>query len=388
MKRKIIALTMAAAMLLTACSGKPAGEEPSGVYYEITGVDPEETVLVLDGNEIPAELYCYWAAFNCSALEYQLKMYHDYYGMYEEIFGDDGEIDWNAEFPSSKMTLNEYAKSMVEDTVFFYAAIENMAKKYGVELTEEDKAAIEEERLNMVDSLGGEEAFEDYLEETGLSRDNLERVMAATSLLDGLMEQAGQEGSDLYLPAENYGEYLRYTDYIVLFTGSSLSDEEKAAKRQTAEDLLAQLNAGGDKEELFVQLAGEHSEEARSEEQVGYFYAPGTMPDVFEEAAGALQPGEVSDIVETDNGLYIILGKSLEEGLEQYPEEKDELLQNYVVSLVNEYQDGIEVERRGTLTDMELGGFYQKYLEKMSERAVEDATNTLQGAESSPSAQS
>lgn len=185
-----------------------------------------------------------------------------------------------------------------------------------------------------------------------------------------------------------YGEYLRYTDYIVLFTGSSLSDEDKAAKRQTAEDLLAQLNVGGDKEELFVQLAGEHSEEARSEEQVGYFYAPGTMPDVFEEAAGALQPSEVSDIVETDNGLYIILGKSLEEGLEQYPEEKDELLQNYVVSLVNEYQDGMEVERRGTLTDMELSGFYQKYLEKMSERAVEDATNTLQGAESSPSAQS
>jgi len=59
-----------------------------------------------------------------------------------------------------------------------------------------------------------------------------------------------------------------------------------------------------------------------------------------------------------------------------------------VVSLVNEYQDGMEVERRGTLTDMELGGFYQKYLEKMSERAVEEATNTLQGAESSPSAQS
>lgn len=59
MKRKIIALTMAAAMLLTACSGKSAGEDPSAVYYEITGVDSEETVLVLDGNDIPAELYCY-----------------------------------------------------------------------------------------------------------------------------------------------------------------------------------------------------------------------------------------------------------------------------------------------------------------------------------------
>ena len=30
------------------------------------------------------------------------------------------------------------------------------------------------------------------------------------------------------------------------------------------------------------------------------------------------------------------------------------------------YQDGMEVERRGTLTDMELGGFYQKYLDLCS----------------------
>lgn len=113
-----------------------------------------------------------------------------------------------------------------------------------------------------------------------------------------------------------YGEYLRYTDYIVLFTGSSLSDEEKAAKRQTAEDLLAQLNAGGDKENCLS-----------------------SWP-----ASTARRP---------------------------------EVRSRWDTSM-----------RRGTLNDMELGGFYQKYLEKMSERAVEDATNTLQGAESSPSAQS
>ena len=50
--------------VLTACGGTPAAEAPTGVYYEITGVAPAETVLVLDGNEIPAELYCYWTAFN------------------------------------------------------------------------------------------------------------------------------------------------------------------------------------------------------------------------------------------------------------------------------------------------------------------------------------
>ena len=97
MKRTTIALTMMLALLLTACGGEPDTRNDAAavdnVYYEITGVDPEETVLVLDGNEIPAQLYCYWTAFNCSALEYQVNLYHDYYGMYEELFSEDGVLD-------------------------------------------------------------------------------------------------------------------------------------------------------------------------------------------------------------------------------------------------------------------------------------------------------
>ena len=119
------------------------------------------------------------------------------------------------ETPASRLdlTLNEYAQNMVEDTVYFYAAIENLAEKYGVELTEEDEAAIEEERRSMEDSLGGPEAFEDYLQETGLSLGNLRRVMAATSLLDGLIDLAAQADSALYLPREDYGQHFYYRLY-------------------------------------------------------------------------------------------------------------------------------------------------------------------------------
>lgn len=386
MKKKSVVLILAALMLLTSCSGKPAAKEtPTGVYYEITGVDPTETVLVLDGNEIPAELYCYWAAFNCSALEYQLNMYHDYFGMYEEIFQDDGTIDWNANFPSSDLTLNEYAKDMAEDTVFFYAAIENLAKQYGVELTEEDQASVEEEMQSMADSLGGDAEFENYLEETGLSRDNLQRVMSATSLLDGLIDLAGQEGSEIYLPPEDYSQYMSYLDCILLST-DGLSEEETAAKRQTGEDLLAQLEQAEDKDTLFTQLAEEYSEDPDRTEE-GYFYTPGTMPAEVEAAATSLAPGAVSGLVETDSGLYLVLGKSLEDGLALYPEQKTALLQNYVVGLVNDYQETMEVERRGTLTDMDMSEFYQNYLDKMDQRAVDDATAVLSGAESSTAPQ-
>lgn len=382
MKRMCLAPILAACMLLTACGGTPAAEAPTGVYYEITGVAPAETVLVLDGNEILAELYCYWTAFNCSAVEYQLNMYHDYYGMYEELFRDDGTIDWNAGFPDSDLTLNEYAQNMVEDTVYFYAAIENLAEKYGVELTEEDEAAIEEERRSMEDSLGGPEAFEDYLQETGLSLGNLRRVMAATSLLDGLIDLAAQADSALYLPREDYGQHFYYTDYIALSLTGDMTEEERAEVRGTAQNLLTQLNEAEDKEALFSKLVEEYSQERpQSEGQHGYFYAPDVMPEVFENTVRTLSPGEVSGLVESEHAVYILLGKDLEQGLAAYPDQKDALLQSYVMELVNDYQDEMEVERRGDLTNMMVGDFYQQYLDQMNQRAVEDAAAVLRKAQ-------
>ena len=388
MKRKCLAPFLAACMLLSACGGTPAAEPPTGVYYEITGVDPAETVLVLDGNEIPAELYCYWVAFNCSAVEYQVKMYHDRYGMYEELFREDGTIDWNANFPNSDLTLNEYAENMVKETVFFYAAIENLAEKYGVKLSEKDKVDIEEELQSMEESLGGPEAFEQYLQETGLSLDNLQRVMAATNLLDGLTGLVDQPDSELYLPQEDYGKYLYYTDYIALSLTDDMSETEKTEVRSTAQELLTQLEKAEDQETLFSELAKEHSQESsQSEGQRGYFYAPGVMPEVFEAAAQTLSPGELSGLIESEHAVYILLGKDLEQGLSAYPEQKEALFQSHVIDLLNAYQDEMKVERRGDLTDMVMGDFYEKYLEKMEQIAVEDTVDTLQKVQESAAPQ-
>jgi len=231
MKKRLIVLFVMTAVLLTACGG-PVKEDPMGVYHKITGVKPEEVVLVLDGNEISAELYFYWTAFNCSALEYQLNMYHDY-GMYQEVFQEDGTLNWGTEFPTgSGTTLSQYAKTMAEDTIFFYAAIENLANTYGIVLTAEDEDAIEAERQNMEDALGGPEGFENYLTEMGLSREGLTRVMAVTNLLDGLIELAGQEDSQLYLPEADYPQYLGYTDFIFF----ALDEDKKQAQKDAEDD--------------------------------------------------------------------------------------------------------------------------------------------------------
>lgn len=362
------------AVLLTACGG-PVKEDPMGVYHKITGVKPEEVVLVLDGNEISAELYCYWTAFNCSALEYQLNMYHDY-GMYQEVFQEDGTLNWGTEFPTgSGTTLSQYAKTMAEDTIFFYAAIENLANTYGIVLTAEDEDAIEAERQNMEDALGGPEGFENYLTEMGLSREGLTRVMAVTNLLDGLIELAGQEDSQLYLPEADYPQYLGYTDFIFFAL-----DEDKKQAQKDAEELRQEIAKADNPASLFGSLAVQYA--AIGQGMTDYFYTPGSMPASFETAAAQLQPGQLSSVVEAENGYYILLGKSLSEGLENQPEQRKTLLENYMVVQAGEYQENMEVVRKGDLTNMDAGSFYQDYLKYMEDRAVENATAILSGEES------
>jgi hypothetical protein len=83
------------------------------------------------------------------------------------------------------------------------------------------------------------------------------------------------------------------------------TDEYKDIARQLAEAVLVQVKENPDK---FADLAKEYSDDTQTAEVGGElgFFGKGTMVPAFEDAAFALQPGEISDIVETDYGFHII----------------------------------------------------------------------------------
>ena len=80
--------------------------------------------------------------------------------------------------------------------------------------------------------------------------------------------------------------------------------KEEAAVRTQAEDLLKQLEAGAD----FAMLATEFSEDAGTATNGGDldYFSRGRMVPEFETAAFALEPGQTSDIVQTQYGFHII----------------------------------------------------------------------------------
>ncbi|HQO78991.1 MAG TPA: peptidyl-prolyl cis-trans isomerase, partial [Thermodesulfobacteriota bacterium] len=92
--------------------------------------------------------------------------------------------------------------------------------------------------------------------------------------------------------------------HILVKVAETAKPEEKQKAREKAQDLQAQLEKGAS----FESLAGQHSDDPASAKQGGDlgFFSRGQMVKPFEEAAFSLEPGKISEIVESPFGYHII----------------------------------------------------------------------------------
>ncbi|MBX3025882.1 peptidyl-prolyl cis-trans isomerase [bacterium] len=137
----------------------------------------------------------------------------------------------------------------------------------------------------------------------------------------------------------------------ILFTVKpDASDADKAAARKKAEEVLAKAKGGAD----FAALAKEFSEDstAASGGDLGTF-GRGMMTPPFEAAAFALEPGQVSDIVETQFGFHII---KLEEKQAARTESLDEAKDAIVSELKNRHSRQVALDAVEKAHDAALDG--------------------------------
>jgi peptidyl-prolyl cis-trans isomerase D len=92
--------------------------------------------------------------------------------------------------------------------------------------------------------------------------------------------------------------------HILVRLPPGADEAAKTAARTKADDLLAKLKAGGD----FAALAKKSSEDPTTASKGGDLgtFARGKIETPFEDAAFALEPGQLSDLVETPRGFHII----------------------------------------------------------------------------------
>ncbi|MGE4534382.1 SurA N-terminal domain-containing protein [Halomonas sp.] len=110
----------------------------------------------------------------------------------------------------------------------------------------------------------------------------------------------------------------RRLSHIMVTFGDERSREEAVSR---LEEVQARLEEG----EAFADLAAEFSDDTVSAEQGGDLgvVSRGFFGEAFDEAAFSLGEGEVSGIVETDNGLHLLKVTGLER--ESFAEMRDEL---------------------------------------------------------------
>ncbi|MFA4919654.1 MAG: peptidylprolyl isomerase [Thermodesulfovibrionales bacterium] len=92
--------------------------------------------------------------------------------------------------------------------------------------------------------------------------------------------------------------------HILIKVDTTASEEDKKKAMAKAEDLLKRVKAGEDFAKLATEFSDDPSGKAKGGD-LGYF-SRGRMVKEFEDAAFALKPGEISDIVTTKYGYHII----------------------------------------------------------------------------------
>ena len=140
-----------------------------------------------------------------------------------------------------------------------------------------------------------------------------EVVAEARKAYDRAKEQIGEKG--LILPA-----------HIFLRVSTKATSEEQAKVAQRADSIWQAIKQGADFAELCKKVSQDRRSAANGGELV--WIGPGQVYPEFEEAAYALQEGEVSRPVLAPDGYHIILMKGRKQ-LEPFEELKDQIVRSF-----------------------------------------------------------
>ena len=344
--KRAAAALCSAALLVSALTGCAQNGVPEASKYQTEDIISKFTdgavtrdteFLTVDGESIPAENLLYWATYGC-----------DYISAY--YYGSSDNIPWDTTTQSGQ-TMTEYILSDAQNTAKMYRLLETHCAEKGVVLSDEDKANLLANCVDaQVEKLGGDEQFKEWLNQIGLSYSAYYKLNSIQYLYQNYLKVLTDEEIDQYI-ADNE---LYRVKHILISTkdsnGNEMSESDKAAAKQQAEDLLAQLRESDDPITLFDTLMNEYSEDpGLSSYPDGYVASPGDMVEEFETASLALEENAISDIVESKNGYHIIL---------RLDADCDETRSAYFDTVLDGWMDSATVVTSAAYQTFDLKTFY------------------------------
>jgi foldase protein PrsA len=271
---------------------------PGGVEVALAAIKPVDGVLAtVNGQEIT------WA-------DYEPELRRALYSVTQQ-YG----VDWNQ---AENIALLGTVQDQILQSVVERTLLRQLAAKEGIEVSQSDlQARIEEEKKSIMDS-GQFSSWDQFNEQNGITDEYFARLLEDAELVTKVGEAHG--------PAR-LTEQVHARHILV-------ADEETGAQ------VLARLNAGED----WVALAQEYSQDTGSKDNGGDlgWFPRGMMVAEFEEVAFSLDPGETSDLVETQYGYHII--QVLEKGEREMDDETyDTVLQQAFGNWLDEQEAAAQI---------------------------------------------
>lgn len=212
-------------------------------------------------------------------------------------------------------TREEELKEDIIEMLIMERLIAKEASKANIEVTSEEIKEVLDQYITM---MGGEEEFEESLQNSQITREFLEENLKKDMLISKHRENFLNNTTIDEEEAEKFFEDNKEDLIVVRASHILVKTEEEGQK------VLERLNNGED----FAKLAEELSADKASGlmgGDLGYF-GKGNYIAEFEEAAFALNPGETSDLVKTEVGYHII---RLEDKKDTFESLKEDII-NYL----------------------------------------------------------
>ena len=205
-------------------------------------------------------------------------------------------------------------KEYVRGEVTSMTVIRQIADDLSISLSQTEKRLLDEKIELYENNMGGHDAFVSFLAKYSVSYDTYYSIQENFALRSKVLDVMTDEITDAELLNyynENKRMYLSEkvtAKHILIRTvddaGYSYADSVKIKKKELADEILEKIKSG---EADFDDMMYEYSEDpGLMAYPGGYTFGRGEMLKAFENAAFAMEKGQISDVVESENGYHII----------------------------------------------------------------------------------
>ena len=237
--------------------------------------------------------------------------------------------------------LNELKAATLE-TIVHNRAIEMLAERYKITLTDEEKIAVDD-ALNELKA--DQKSWEEAKKENFMT-DYVFAYLQRFSVLWGKIydhvtsPESGIVKADDETVLADIPINFRNIRYIYISYGES----DETVKRALAEEALAKAGSGED----FVSLIKSYGEDSTMANfiDIGYYYTVGAINQDVEKEVEKLQIGEISPIIDVKDGFFIVKRENID--LEYAEKNIAIFIDHYVArkfnEMVAEIESGMKIE--------------------------------------------